>query len=81
MGVTRFRSIGDMPSHPPPADTPLEGLRAACALSMASQAFGHEALAPRGVHKFRSVAQAWDHRRQWEEAVIRQAAAPDPRPA
>lgn len=80
MGVSRFRSVADMPAYPARAATPLDGLRAACVLSAVSQAFGHHVVAPRGVRRFRSVAEAWEHRRAWEEAAMRQAAAPEPRP-
>lgn len=73
MGVRRFRSVAEMPDHPAPAATPLEGLRAACELSEASRAFGHDDAAPRGVRKFRSVADAWEARRQWEDAAVRRA--------
>ena len=75
MGVTRYRSVEDVPDHPPRAATPLEGLRAACALSTVSERFGHDAPAPRGVRRFRSVAQASEHRREREEAAVRRAAA------
>lgn len=78
--MTRFRSVSEMPAYPPRAATPLDGLRAACALSRVSSMFGHDAVPPRGVRKFRSVAQAGEHRRAWEEAVMRRAAAPDPLP-
>ncbi len=81
MPVRRYRSVSDMPA-PPPADTALAGLRAACALSEASRAFGHDAAGPRGVRKFRSVADAWDHRREWEEAAMRRSpSAPRGTPA
>lgn len=71
MGVKRFRSVADMPEYPPPAATPLEGLRAACALSVVSEAFGHDVTPPRGVRKFHSVAEAGEYRRAWEEAAVR----------
>ena len=72
MVVKRYRSIADMP-EPPLAATPLEGLRAACALSRVSRAFGHDLVALRGVRKSRSVSDAWDHRQEWEEAAMRRA--------
>ena len=67
MTLRRYRSAADMPP-PTPAASPLEGLAAACALSKASRLFGHEIRAPRGLRRFRSVAQADAHRRAWESA-------------
>lgn len=70
MSVAKFRSVADMPG-PALASSPLEGIAAACTASELSRAFGHEAVAPRGVRKFRSVAAASEHRRAWEDATMK----------
>lgn len=36
----------------------------------------HRGRAPRGVSRFRSVAQAWDHRQAWEDAALRAPSTP-----
>ena len=67
MPVHRYRDISEVPD-PPRAESPLEGLRAACAASKLSDAFGTRRRAPRGVRRFRSIEEADAHRRAWEEA-------------
>ena len=74
MGVTKFRSVADMP-EPPLARTALEGVAAACVLSELSAAFGPAIVAPRGVRKFRSVAEASAYRQDWEDAAMLRRAA------
>jgi len=70
VGVRRFRSVDEMPDHPPPARTPLDGLRSACELSAISTIFGRSVTAPRGVRRFRSVAEAAEDRRAREDAAL-----------
>jgi hypothetical protein len=65
MGVRKYRRIEDVPS-PPPARTPLEGIRAACELSELTAGIGRSPRAPRGVRRFRSIEEADAHRREWE---------------
>ncbi len=65
MSVRKFSSAEDVPA-PPPASGVREGLAAACAMSEVSRLFGHRHRAPRGVRKFRSVAEAGRHRANWE---------------
>lgn len=67
MPVHRYHDISEVPD-PPRADSPLAGLRAACAASTISDAFGARRQAPRGVRRFRSIEEADAHRRAWEEA-------------
>ena len=74
MGVAKFRSVTDMP-EPPMATSPLAGVAAACALSELSSAFGRPIVGPRGVRKFRSVAEASAYREAWEDAAMRRRAA------
>lgn len=69
VSIRRFRTVADIPD-PSGAASPLEGLAAACTASELSKAFGHEAVAPRGVRKFRSIEAASDHRRAWEDAAM-----------
>jgi len=76
MGVAKFRSVADM-SEPPMATTPLAGVAAACALSELSSAFGDPIVGPRGVRKFRSVAEASDYRQAWEDAAMQGRAVAD----
>ena len=73
MGVSKFRSVAEMPD-PPRATSALAGLAAACELSELSRAFGHDTTRPRGVFKFRSVADASEDREAWEDAVMRRRA-------
>lgn len=70
MGVRKFHSIADMPD-PPRAKSALAGVTAACELSELSRAFGYDLTRPRGVFKFRSVAEASADREAWEDAAIR----------
>lgn len=74
MGVTKYRSVADMPD-PPMAASPLEGVASACALSELSAAFGPVIAMPRGVRKFRSIAEASAYREAWEDEAMRQRAA------
>ena len=74
MGVAKFRSIADMP-EPPMATSPLAGVAAACELSELSSAFGPPIVGPRGVRKFRSIAEASAFREAWEDDAITQRAA------
>lgn len=66
MPVRKFRRIEDVPA-PAPSPTALDGLRAACALSELTAGIGRTARAPRGVRRFRSVEEADEHRRDWEQ--------------
>lgn len=66
MSVRKFRRIEDVPA-PPQTSTALEGLRAACELSELTAGIGRTARAPRGVRRFRSVEEADEHRRSWEQ--------------
>ena len=74
MGVTKFRSVADMPD-PPRATSALAGVASACDLSELSRAFGYDLAMPRGVRKFRSVAEASAFREAWENEGIRRRAA------
>lgn len=74
MGVAKFRSVADMPD-PPVATSALAGVAAACAMSELSSAFGPPIVGPRGVRKFRSIAEASAYREAWEDNAMRQRAA------
>lgn len=74
MGVTKYRSVADMPP-PPRAISALAGVAAACALSELSGVFGPPIVAPRGVRKFRSIEEASAAREAWEGEAMRQRAA------
>ena len=74
VGVTKYRSVADMPD-PPMASSPLAGVASACELSELSAAFGPVIAMPRGVRKFRSVAEASAFREAWEDEAMRQRAA------
>lgn len=74
MGVARYRSVADMPD-PPMAASPLAGVAAACRMSELSAAFGPVSVPPRGVHKFRSIAEASAYREAWEDEAMRRRAA------
>lgn len=65
MGVRKYRRVEDMP-EPPPARTALEGLASACALSQLTAGLGMTRVAPRGVRRFRSIAELEAHRDDWE---------------
>lgn len=68
MPVAKHRRVEDLP---PPRRAPgaLEGLRSACDLSALCAALGPSRRAPRGVRRFRSVAEADGHRRWWEHGA------------
>lgn len=68
MPVRRYASVEDMP-EPRELASVLESLRSACELGGASRAFGHHAVAPRGVVKFRSVEDADAERAARESAA------------
>lgn len=70
MGVQKFRSVEEMPDHPPRLRTPLEGLQSACELSEVSSRFGAPSRVLRGVRKFRSHDEAIDYRRHLEAGRI-----------
>ena len=74
MGVAKYRSVSDMPD-PPRAKSALAGVTSACELSELSSAFGRPIVGPRGVHKFRSIAEATAFREAWEGEAMRQRAA------
>lgn len=74
MGVMKYRSVAEMPD-PPMAASPLAGVSVACRMSELSAAFGPVAVPPRGVRKFRSIAEASAHREAWEDEAMRQRAA------
>lgn len=74
MGVTKYRSVAEMPD-PPAAASPLAGVASACRMSELSAAFGPVLVPPRGVRKFRSIDEAAAERRAWEDEAMRQRAA------
>lgn len=72
MPVRKFRSVEDMP--PPPNGLPFdpENLRIGCALSRTGMLLSGFPPSPRGVHKYRSVEEAWAAREAWEGATMRE---------
>lgn len=76
MPVRRYRDVAEIPG-PPRSASALEGLAAACAASSLSRAFGTLRQAPRGVRRFRSVAEADAHQR-WEAGADGDAGVHDP---
>ena len=77
MPVRRYRDVAEMPG-PRRSASALEGLAAACAASSLSRAFGTLRQAPRGVRRFRSVAEADAHRRRWESGAAVDAEVHEP---
>lgn len=65
MPVQRYRDVAEIP-EPACARSAIEGLAAACAASRLSRAFGHATRLPRGVRRFRSVAEAGADRERRE---------------
>jgi hypothetical protein len=68
MSVHKYRSVDGIPAPPEPASA-AESLASACVMGSVSALFGHDARAPRGVMKFRSV-EAADADRAAREAEI-----------
>lgn len=77
MPVRRYRDVAEIPG-PPRSASALEGLAAAYAASSLSRAFGTLRQAPRGVRRFRSVAEADAHRQRWEAGADGDAGVHDP---
>jgi len=75
--VRRYRDVAEMPG-PGRSASALAGLTAACAASSLSRAFGTLRQAPRGVYRFRSVAEADAHRQRWESGAAAGAEVHEP---
>ncbi len=70
MSVSKYRSVADMPGVRPLRRLDPENLKIACELS--ELAFGlHPWRFEPGVRKFRSVEEAYEHRREWEIQQVR----------
>jgi hypothetical protein len=70
MPVHKYRSVADMPGARPLRPLDPENLRVACELSELAMALHPWRLEP-GVQKFRSLAEAFDHRQKWEKLQVR----------
>lgn len=74
MPVHKHRRVEDM-AEPGPAPDALAGLRSACELSRLSRELGPPQALPRGVLRFRSVAEADAERQAQEAAAVRRGTA------
>lgn len=65
MPLRKYRRVEDIPP-PPLAPTPVAGLVAACRMGELCARLGPGAVAPRGLHRFRSLEEADAHRERWQ---------------
>jgi hypothetical protein len=70
MPVRKYRSVADMPGVRPLRPLDPDNVRIACELTELSFALHPWKLEP-GVRKFRTLAEANQHRREWEKKQVR----------
>jgi hypothetical protein len=71
MPVRKYRSVEAMPhaAFRTPGDP--RNIELACELSMTAVRLSRSRMPPPGVHRYRSVAAAEEHRRRWEQTMAR----------
>jgi hypothetical protein len=67
MAVRRFRSVADMPRAAIAVPGDPENLKRACELSVAAVRLAPRRF-PSGVHRYRSLDDAWEAREEWERS-------------
>ena len=72
MPVRKYRSVADMPAVQPLPPLDSRNLAVACELSELTFALHPWRFEP-GVHKYRSVEEAYRNRREWERRQVRRS--------
>lgn len=70
MPVRKYRSVAEMPDVKPLRPLDPENLRIACELTELAYRLHPWHFEP-GVRKFRSVEEAWEHRKEWQRRQVR----------